>query len=207
MVRSEHYRSSQCLRSRRFHQGLRPKSTRLWTADRRFEIRVRNSKDAGWNGGVASTCFSLWITRGTRAILVDFTVYNANMNLFCQVQYVEKIKASPETKKLIIACRLIFEFPAVGGVITSSNFRAVKLIRYVETFDYFVLGCEILFIMFIIYYTIEEILEVRTIRKKRKSLLLLYRCQDSQPSIGVFQIDYELPGHRDYSSGLCLHCF
>jgi len=29
---------------------------------------------------------SLWITRGTRAIIFDFTVYNANMNMFCQVQ-------------------------------------------------------------------------------------------------------------------------
>ncbi|UJR28851.1 hypothetical protein I4U23_010075 [Adineta vaga] len=84
----------------------------------------------------------LWITRGTRAILVDFTVYNANLNLFCQVQ-------------------LIFEFPAVGGLLTSSTFRAVKLIRYVQTFDYFVLGCEILFVIFILYYTIEEILEIR----------------------------------------------
>ncbi len=59
--------------------------------------------------------------------------------------------------------RLIFEFPAVGGLITSSTFRAVKLIRYVQTFDYFVLACEIIFIIFIIYYTIEEILEVRLI--------------------------------------------
>ncbi|CAF3528019.1 unnamed protein product [Rotaria sp. Silwood1] len=90
---------------------------------------------------------NLWITRGTRAILVDFTVYNANLNLFCQVQ-------------------LIFEFPAVGGLITSSIFRAVKLIRYVHTFDYFVLGCEILFILFIIYYTIEEILEIRNLKFK-----------------------------------------
>lgn len=26
---------------------------------------------------------NLWINRGTRAILIDFTVYNANLNLFC----------------------------------------------------------------------------------------------------------------------------
>ncbi|CAF1607821.1 unnamed protein product, partial [Adineta ricciae] len=87
----------------------------------------------------------LWIQRGTRAVLVDFTIYNANLNLFCQVQ-------------------LLFEFPAVGGLITSSTFRAVKLLRYVQTFDYFVLGCEIFFIIFIIYYTIEEILEIRNFK-------------------------------------------
>ena len=56
--------------------------------------------------------------------------------------------------------RLLFEFPPVGGLVTSSKFRAVKLIRYVNAFDYFVLGCEILFMLFIVYYTIEEVLEV-----------------------------------------------
>ncbi len=58
----------------------------------------------------------------------------------------------------------MFEFPAVGGLLTSSIFRTVKLIRYVDTFDYFVLVCEIIFVLLIIYYTIEEILEVRIIR-------------------------------------------
>lgn len=54
----------------------------------------------------------------------------------------------------------MFEFPPVGGLVTSSKIRAVKLIRYVNAFDYFVLGCEILFMLFIVYYTIEEMLEV-----------------------------------------------
>jgi hypothetical protein len=68
----------------------------------------------------------------------------------------------------MIILRLIFEFPAVGGLITSSIFRTVKLIRYVQAFDYFVLTCEILFLIMIIYYTIEEILEVRFIFFKLK---------------------------------------
>ncbi len=29
---------------------------------------------------------NLWIDRATRAVFVDFTVYNANINLFCQVR-------------------------------------------------------------------------------------------------------------------------
>jgi len=29
---------------------------------------------------------NLWIDRGTRAVFVDFTVYNANINLFCVVR-------------------------------------------------------------------------------------------------------------------------
>lgn len=59
-----------------------------------------------------------------------------------------------------IIFRLLFEFPAVGGLVTSSKFRAVKLIRYVNAFDYFVLCCEFFFALFIVYYTIEEGLEV-----------------------------------------------
>ena len=31
---------------------------------------------------------NLWLDRGTRAVFVDFTVYNANINLFCVVKYV-----------------------------------------------------------------------------------------------------------------------
>ena len=39
-----------------------------------------------------------WITQGTRFVSIDFTFYNANINLFCIVQYVQ-IK---DTKFLII---------------------------------------------------------------------------------------------------------
>ena len=53
---------------------------------------------------------SLWVSRATRAVFVDFAVYNANINLFCVV-------------------KLIFEFPATGGVIASSEYMTVKLIR------------------------------------------------------------------------------
>ncbi len=29
-----------------------------------------------------------WIDRGTRVVFLDFTVYNANINLFCQIRSV-----------------------------------------------------------------------------------------------------------------------
>lgn len=83
----------------------------------------------------------LWITRGTRVVFVDFTVYNANINLFC-------------------AIRLIVEFPATGGAISSWDFRTVKLIRYVTIKDYFIMACELIFVLFIFYYIVEEALEV-----------------------------------------------
>lgn len=30
---------------------------------------------------------NLWIDRGTRAVFIDFTVYNANVNFFCVIRY------------------------------------------------------------------------------------------------------------------------
>lgn len=30
---------------------------------------------------------NLWLDRGTRAVLLDFSVYNGNINLFCIVRY------------------------------------------------------------------------------------------------------------------------
>ena len=53
------------------------------------------------------------------------------------------------------------EFPATGGVIPSWQFQPVKLIRYVTTFDFFLAACEIIFCFFILYYVVEEILEIR----------------------------------------------
>jgi Polycystin cation channel len=39
---------------------------------------------------------NLWIDRGTRAVIIDFTTYNPNINLF-------------------VVCKLIAEFPPTGG--------------------------------------------------------------------------------------------
>lgn len=92
----------------------------------------------------------LWIDRGTRALTIDFTVYNANINLFCVVQ-------------------LLVEFPATGGVYTTSQFKTVKLLHLKgslltwirfriqlycsDNYDYFILGTEILYMLYILYYT------------------------------------------------------
>ncbi|KAJ8393244.1 hypothetical protein AAFF_G00063160 [Aldrovandia affinis] len=85
---------------------------------------------------------NLWLDRGTRAVFIDFSAYNANINLFCVI-------------------RLLVEFPATGGAIPSYQIRTVKLIRYINTWDYFIIGCEIVFCIFILYYVVEEILEIR----------------------------------------------
>jgi polycystin 2 len=85
-----------------------------------------------------------WVTEGSRVIFVDYAVYNANVNLF-------------NIGKFII------ELPATGGVVTTYRLLTLKFIRYVTTFDYFILACEFLFVCFIIKFTIDEVLEIRTL--------------------------------------------
>ncbi|KAM4810021.1 polycystin-2 [Rhinophrynus dorsalis] len=100
----------------------------------------RNREDTA--AQIAMLKRNLWLDRGTRAVFIDFSVYNANIDLFCIVS-------------------LLAEFPATGGLITSWQFQTVKLVRYISTFDYFLAACEIAFCLFILYYIVEEFLEIR----------------------------------------------
>ncbi|MGH0116354.1 UNVERIFIED_CONTAM: hypothetical protein FKN15_035658, partial [Acipenser sinensis] len=84
---------------------------------------------------------NLWLSRATRAVFVDFSVYNANLNLFCVV-------------------RLVAETPATGGVLTSWEFYSVKLLRYISKYDYFLASCEVLFILFIFSFFIQECIDI-----------------------------------------------
>nr|KAF6448369.1 polycystin 2 like 2, transient receptor potential cation channel [Rousettus aegyptiacus] len=83
-----------------------------------------------------------WITRETRVIFIDFSLYNANVNLFCII-------------------RLVAEFPATGGVLTSWQFYSVKLLRYVSYYDYFIASCEITFCIFLIVFTAQEAKKIK----------------------------------------------
>lgn len=56
---------------------------------------------------------------------------------------------------------MLVEFPATGGAETSWQFQTVRLIRYASGFDYFVAVCEVAFCLFILYYVVEEVLEIR----------------------------------------------
>ena len=88
---------------------------------------------------------ALWIDRGTRAVFLDFTVYNANINLFSVIT-------------------LLFEFPAAGGVFPGTIINTVKLIPFLTCYDYFFLGCQIMFIIFTLYYILEEVMEMVSLK-------------------------------------------
>ncbi|XP_062443711.1 polycystin-2-like protein 2 [Rhea pennata] len=86
-----------------------------------------------------------WLTRGTRVVFIDFSLYNANINLFCVI-------------------RLVVEFPATGGVLTSSHIYSVKLLRYVTYYDYFLASCEITFCLFVITFIIQEAIKITKLK-------------------------------------------
>ena len=52
------------------------------------------------------------------------------------------------------------EIPSTGGVLNSWVVRTAKLLRYVSPFDYFIAAMEGIFVLFIMYFTIEELLDV-----------------------------------------------
>ncbi|KAK0398464.1 hypothetical protein QR680_002599 [Steinernema hermaphroditum] len=103
------------------------------------ELSINNKNESAQL--IADLRQNRWLARGTRAIIVDFSMYNANMNLFCVVQ-------------------LIFEMPATGGVFTMSSVNTLRLIRYVNFGDYVVLAFEAVFCAYVLYYIIEKFIEI-----------------------------------------------
>ena len=74
-----------------------------------------------------------WLDRNSRALFVELTVYNANVNLFASIM-------------------LLFEFPSYGGVFFSRDIRPLRLKMYVGGFAFFIFACEVLFMLFIAAY-------------------------------------------------------
>ncbi|XP_060524738.1 polycystin-2-like isoform X2 [Cylas formicarius] len=84
---------------------------------------------------------NLWITRGTRAVFVDFAVYNGNLNLFC-------------------VCKLSFEFPPSGGVVAGASFNAARLTSLDGRREWALRVVLYAFAACMLYYTLEEVREI-----------------------------------------------
>ena len=57
-----------------------------------------------------------------------------------------------------------FEFPPTGGIVPDPLFNTVKLIRYITAGDFALAAFEIVFALFIVYYLIEEVIEIKVLR-------------------------------------------
>lgn len=79
-----------------------------------------------------------WIDSRTRAVFAEFSVYNAQVNLFAVVTIVAEIQPG-------------------GGVVPNYRIDVVRLMRYHQGFGLFVILCELTYVAFIIYFTIREV--------------------------------------------------
>lgn len=78
-----------------------------------------------------------WIDARTRAVFAEFSVYNAQVNLFAIVT-------------------IIGEFQPGGGVVPNYRIDIFRLMRYHQGFGAFVIFCELSYMAFIIYFAVRE---------------------------------------------------
>ncbi|XP_048825578.1 polycystic kidney disease protein 1-like 2 [Brienomyrus brachyistius] len=85
-------------------------------------------------GGVLQYLFdNTWLDIYTRAVFVEFTVYNANINLFCIVT-------------------LIFETSANGAFQYLTDLQTVRLYQSTGGLQIFVMASEVIYFLFILHY-------------------------------------------------------
>uniref|UniRef100_A0ABM5EUS9 Polycystin-1-like protein 2 n=1 Tax=Pogona vitticeps TaxID=103695 RepID=A0ABM5EUS9_9SAUR len=78
-----------------------------------------------------------WLDTFTRAVFVEFTVYNANVNLFCIVN-------------------LMFETNSLGAFFPRAELQSIRLYPYTDGLHIFVVAAEVIYFLFIIYYMVGQ---------------------------------------------------
>ncbi|XP_071050972.1 polycystin-2-like [Onthophagus taurus] len=88
-----------------------------------------------------------WYSLNTRALFLDFMLYNPNLDIFCGV-------------------KLIFEIPAVGGVIPSAKFYTFNGLHLDSVFNHFAFGCFLVYFVFLMYYLMSEFREIMYLKSE-----------------------------------------
>ncbi|XP_050401879.2 polycystin-2 isoform X2 [Patella vulgata] len=77
---------------------------------------------------------NLWLDRQTRAVFVEFSLYNADSNL-------------------LIVVRIIAEFPEYGGTVKWHHINTLRIFQHVTAMGLFVIACEIVVFIIMIILT------------------------------------------------------
>lgn len=77
-----------------------------------------------------------WVDRYTRAVFLEFTVYNPSINLFS-------------------VSTLLAEFRPSGGVFTSFRFEPCNLLPYMSSALLFQIICEVVYLLFTVFFIIK----------------------------------------------------
>ncbi|XP_003791467.2 polycystic kidney disease protein 1-like 2 [Otolemur garnettii] len=78
-----------------------------------------------------------WLDTLTRAVFVEFTVYNANVNLFCVVT-------------------LTLETSALGTFFTHAALQSLRLYPFTDGWHPFVVAAELVYFLFLLYYMVVQ---------------------------------------------------
>ncbi|XP_069724828.1 polycystin-1-like protein 3 [Phaenicophaeus curvirostris] len=126
---------------------------------------------------------NIWLDTFTRAVFVEFTVYNANVNLFCIIS-------------------LMFETNALGAFFTSAELQSVRLYTYTNSLHIFVVAAEVIYFLFIAYYMIVQGKLMKTLRWRyfhsKWNLLEMAIILISWSALSVF-VKRTILGTRDIS--------
>ncbi|KAM4767576.1 polycystin-1-like protein 2 [Cyanocitta cristata] len=126
---------------------------------------------------------NVWLDTFTRAVFVEFTVYNANVNLFCIIS-------------------LMFESNALGAFFTSTELQSVRLYPYTNSLHIFVVAAEVIYFLFIVYYMIVQGKLMKSLRWRyfhsKWNLLELAIILISWSALSVF-VKRTVLGTRDIS--------
>ncbi|KAM9183006.1 polycystin-1-like protein 3 [Mergus octosetaceus] len=126
---------------------------------------------------------NVWLDTFTRAVFVEFTVYNANVNLFCIIS-------------------LMFETNALGAFFTSAELQSVRLYPYTNSLHIFVVAAEVVYFLFIVYYMIVQGKLMKTLKWRyfhsKWNLLEMAIILISWSALSVF-VKRTILGTRDIS--------
>ncbi|XP_050430884.1 polycystin-2-like [Adelges cooleyi] len=86
-----------------------------------------------------------WVDRGTRAIFVDFAIYN-------------------EINKIVSTVKLILECPAAGNIIATSHVKTAQVYNYIVADSLIVIAALTAVLVFFVYYTVAELFELAYFR-------------------------------------------
>lgn len=87
---------------------------------------------------------NMWIDRYSRAIFIEFTIFNANANIFSRIQF-------------------LFELTNVGSILSTHEVQTLQLFNYVGPAAYFTIFCQLSLIGFLIFFFVREIKKLKTV--------------------------------------------
>lgn len=83
-----------------------------------------------------------WFDRYTRGFFIEFSIYNPNVNMFSNIF-------------------ISFEQSTTGEIVPEFFLKTFRLFSYIGGYGIFVLACEILAVIFVVYYLVREIRRIK----------------------------------------------